>query len=65
MQTINYREEGEKRNVWVAYMNLENSRGTPESLAAVFARACTFNDPKKMHMQLATILDVSGKTDVR
>lgn len=29
LKSINYREEGEKFNVWVAYLNLENLHGNP------------------------------------
>eukprot|EP00850_Spirogloea_muscicola_P003615 SM000014S00403 [mRNA] locus=s14:1118681:1131628:- [translate_table: standard] len=29
LKTINYREEGEKLNVWIAYLNLENMYGSP------------------------------------
>jgi rRNA biogenesis protein RRP5 len=29
LQTINYREESEEFNVWIAYLNLENVYGKP------------------------------------
>lgn len=29
LKTINYREEGEKFNIWVAWLNLENAYGSP------------------------------------
>ena len=29
LQTINYRDEAEKFNVWIAYLNLENVYGKP------------------------------------
>jgi hypothetical protein len=29
LQTINFREEVEKLNVWIAYLNLENVYGNP------------------------------------
>ncbi|CAG8827451.1 21054_t:CDS:1, partial [Dentiscutata erythropus] len=32
LKTINFREEQEKMNIWVALMNLENNFGTDESL---------------------------------
>jgi rRNA biogenesis protein RRP5 len=34
---ISYREEGEKFNVWVAWLNLENAYGSPDPAAAVMA----------------------------
>lgn len=39
LQTINYREEKERLNIWVARLNLEMVYGTPETLMAVFAEA--------------------------
>lgn len=29
LKTINFREESEKLNIWVAYFNLENEHGNP------------------------------------
>ena len=36
LKIINIREEGEKSNIWVAYLNMENSFGTDETLEEVF-----------------------------
>lgn len=36
LQTINYREEGEKLNVWIAYLNLENVYGNPPKVLTNF-----------------------------
>ncbi|KAJ3219811.1 rRNA biogenesis protein rrp5 [Clydaea vesicula] len=55
LKSISFREEKEKLNVWVAFMNLENSYGTSESLKKVFDRACLANDPKTIYLQLAQI----------
>ena len=46
---VNCREEQEKLNVWVAYLNLENMYGTHEALTEVFERAVKYNDPLKIH----------------
>ena len=62
---INFREEQEKMNVWVAYLNLENTYGTHESLLKVFERSAQYNDPKKMHLHLVKIYERTNKTDVR
>eukprot|EP00850_Spirogloea_muscicola_P009207 SM000051S17567 [mRNA] locus=s51:399348:414396:+ [translate_table: standard] len=35
LKTINYREEGEKLNVWIAYLNLENMYGSPPKASAI------------------------------
>ena len=63
LKTINIREEGEKFNIWVAYLNMENSFGTDESLDAIFQRACEYTDKKKMFLHLVSILIKSGKDD--
>jgi len=64
LKTINYREEQEKMNVWIAYMNLENSYGTQESLLKVFERAVTLCEPKDIYMQLVKIYERSEKFDL-
>ena len=64
LKTINYREEAEKLNVWVAYMNLENKFGEPATLEKVFTRACQFNDPKKIHLQLVKIYEATDDIKV-
>jgi rRNA biogenesis protein RRP5 len=46
LKRIDIREQNEKKNVWVAYMNMENTYGTKESLIAVFRRALAHSDPK-------------------
>src|SRR5437762_12485338 len=60
---INIREEGQKLNIWVAFLNMENSFGTDETLEEVFRRACEYTDKKKMHSHLVSILIKSGKED--
>lgn len=61
LKIINIREEGEKSNIWVAYLNMENSFGTDGTLEEVFRRACEYTDKKKMHSHLVSILIKSGK----
>jgi rRNA biogenesis protein RRP5 len=64
LQTINYREEQEKLNVWIALLNLENQFGTEESLETLFKDAARHNDSKTMHLKLAAILEESEKAQV-
>ncbi|KAJ3336879.1 rRNA biogenesis protein rrp5 [Gonapodya sp. JEL0774] len=64
IRTINYREEHEKLNVWIALMNLESAFGTAESLKAVFERAVQYNDPLKVYKQMVQIYQKSGKKDM-
>lgn len=54
LKTINIREETEKLNVWVAYLNLENEYGNPpeEAVVKIFQRALQYCDPKKVHLAL-------------
>ncbi|CAE6440693.1 unnamed protein product [Rhizoctonia solani] len=62
LQTINYREEQEKLNVWIALLNLENQFGTEESLETLFKDAARHNDSKTVHLRMAAIFDESEKT---
>ena len=65
LNTINFREEREKLNVWIALMNLENVYGTDESLGSVFRDAARHCEPKVVHLRLASILEESGKHEVK
>jgi len=62
-RTINFREEQERLNVWIALLNLENIYGTDDSLDATFKEAARANDSKTIHLRLASILEQSGKHD--
>jgi rRNA biogenesis protein RRP5 len=64
IRTINFREEKEKLNVWIALLNLENVYGTDESLDTVFKEAARANDSKTIHLRLASIFDQSDKIEV-
>lgn len=59
LRTINFREENEKLNIWVAYFNLENKYGSPpeEAVMKVFQRAVQYNDPKKVHLALLGVYE--------
>ncbi|PQK09241.1 hypothetical protein BB8028_0001g13120 [Beauveria bassiana] len=61
IRTINIREETEKLNVWVAYLNLEVAYGTKTTVEEVFKRACQYNDPQEIHERLASIYIQSEK----
>lgn len=64
LKTIHFREEAEKLNVWIAYLNLENSYGTQAKLDAVFQRACQYNESKEMHLRMVEIYERSNKDQV-
>ena len=58
------REEREKFNVWVAWLNLESMHGTPEpdqALMALFQRALQHCDQKKLYLALLGILERLSK----
>ncbi|KAK7059164.1 rRNA biogenesis protein rrp5 [Paramarasmius palmivorus] len=63
LQTISFREEGEKLNVWTALLNLENAYGTDDSLDRVFKEAARANDAKTIHLRMAAIFDQSEKPE--
>ncbi|KAF9527766.1 hypothetical protein CPB83DRAFT_376457 [Crepidotus variabilis] len=63
IKTINFREEQERMNVWIALLNLENVYGTDETLDSVFKEAARANDSKTIHLRLATIFEQSEKQE--
>lgn len=64
LKTINFREEQEKLNVWIALLNLENVYGTEDTLESTFKDAARHNDSKTVHLRLATILGQSERIEV-
>ncbi|KAI9281496.1 hypothetical protein BY458DRAFT_537947 [Sporodiniella umbellata] len=63
LKTINFREEQEKMNVWVALLNLENNFGSEDSLQEVFKRAIVYCEPIKVYQQMTEIYERSDKLD--
>ncbi|KAG1701414.1 Protein RRP5 [Nymphon striatum] len=63
LKTISFREEVEKYNVWVAYLNLENMCGTTETLKDVFKRALQECDQMNIYKALINIYCSSNKLD--
>lgn len=63
LKTISFREEQERLNVWVAYLNLENMYGTPAQLQKVLERAVQQNEPLSVYQQLVNIYVKSGKLE--
>ncbi|CAI7925493.1 unnamed protein product [Closterium sp. NIES-54] len=66
LKSISYREEGEKLNIWVAYLNLENMHGNPpkEAVLALFQRGLAYTDPKKLHVALLGVFERSQQHDM-
>jgi rRNA biogenesis protein RRP5 len=63
LKTINYREEQEKLNIWIALLNLENTFGTEETLEDVFKRANEYMEPSVIHQKMVSIYILSEKYD--
>jgi len=61
LKTIGLGQDGEKMNVWVALLNLENAYGDDETIEAVFQRACEYNDPQEIFSRLTSIYIQSGQ----
>ena len=64
-QTISFREERERLNVWIALLNLENVYGTEKTVEDTLKDAVRRNDAKTVYLGLATIFEQSEKFDVR
>ncbi len=63
LESIAYREEEEKLNVWIALLNLENMHGTSQSLDKLFKEAVQYNDAKTVHLRMAAILERTEKPE--
>lgn len=50
VKAISMTAESDKLNLWIAYMNLENSFGTQDTLQEVVKRALEVNDVKKVYL---------------
>ena len=57
LRTINFREEDEKYNVWVAWINLEHKYGTMSSLEKCFKRGVSESKGKYLYIHLAELYD--------
>lgn len=60
---IGITRQAEKLDVWTAYLNLELSFGTDESLDVVFDRACAHADRFELHDRLVNIFVQAGRPD--
>eukprot|EP00026_Physarum_polycephalum_P009670 Phypoly_transcript_09801.p1 GENE.Phypoly_transcript_09801~~Phypoly_transcript_09801.p1 ORF type:complete len:254 (+),score=30.03 Phypoly_transcript_09801:160-921(+) len=46
----------EKKNIWLAYLNLEHQFGSDETVSRLLSRAVAYNDPEDIYIQLVSIL---------
>lgn len=63
LKTINYREEEERLNVWIASLNLESMHGTDDSFDELFNKAIQTNDAKQVFLRTTEALDAAEKLD--
>eukprot|EP00581_Thalassiosira_minuscula_P030960 CAMPEP_0183784830 /NCGR_PEP_ID=MMETSP0739-20130205/66191_1 /TAXON_ID=385413 /ORGANISM="Thalassiosira miniscula, Strain CCMP1093" /LENGTH=2127 /DNA_ID=CAMNT_0026028819 /DNA_START=64 /DNA_END=6447 /DNA_ORIENTATION=- len=56
-ERIEFRQEGEKLNVWTALLTLELKYGTDKSLHGTVDRACQQNNPKQVYLRVCELLD--------
>jgi rRNA biogenesis protein RRP5 len=56
-QRIEFRQEGEKLNVWCALLTLELKYGSSTCLKATIERACQHNNPKKIHLRVCEMME--------
>jgi len=60
LQRINFRLEEERLNIFLAWLNLENTFGTEEAMARVLKEALQCCDQFKVYSQVAAIYQQSG-----
>ena len=68
LRTINNESKAtqdEVLNIWIGFLNLENSYGDDDTIDEVFKRACVYSDPQEVYTRLASIYIQSDKQDVR
>lgn len=64
VHTVDIANLKDKMNLWIAYMNLENTYGTPESFKEVVQRALEVNDKKQIYKHLVSIYKLSEKYEL-
>ena len=66
LEAIPAQEEDERMNIWIAYLNLENSHGLPnpkEAVSRLFKRAVNLADPKKLYLVLVDMYTRTEQTE--
>jgi len=64
VHTIDIANLKDKMNLWIAYMNLENTYGTPERFKEVVQRALEVNNKKEIYKHLVSIYKLSEKYEL-
>lgn len=61
LDTISFREDKEKFNIWIALLNLENLHGDEDSMQDAIKRALQHNDMKQVYLHLVQIYERTDK----
>ena len=64
LKTIAFRAEEDRRNVWMAWMNLEAKYGSDTKLELVFKQSILACEPKKMYLHLASVHEQNEQYEV-
>jgi rRNA biogenesis protein RRP5 len=64
LKQIDYRQEQEKLNIWMALLNLENMYGTEAAFQETTKRALAHNDQKTVYIEVAKLLAATEKHEV-
>lgn len=64
INAINFRDDAEKFNVWVAWLNAENVYGTEESTLQLLNRALQHTDECKLYLAAIDIFDRTEKVSL-
>ena len=60
LRTINFKQEEEKYNVWIAFINMEYKYGDMTSLESAFKRAVAESNGKLIHLNLAEAYETAN-----
>ncbi|GFN83437.1 Rrp5-like protein [Plakobranchus ocellatus] len=63
LSTISFREEQEKKNVWLAYLNMETTYGDSADVKKLLERAVTYNDPLDIYLKMCDIYVSANKME--
>lgn len=62
--TISFREQHEKFNIWIAWINIENMYGTEDTTREVFQKAMAQSSPPRVLRTVLDIFEQTGKIDM-
>ncbi|XP_005094140.1 protein RRP5 homolog [Aplysia californica] len=63
LETISFREEQEKLNVWLAYLNMETIYSEPKEVKRLLERAVQYNEPLNVYLKQCEMYVSAGKTE--